>query len=113
LDRERWRARSRDGEERARLAGRPAVGPEGQAFRAFRGFLRRACITSRDRIPSSQAVVRRDWKYVEWPEFDYRQLFNLKDDPGELRNLAADSADADARRFRMQAALTAWRALVR
>jgi hypothetical protein len=40
-------------------------------------------------------------------------LFNLKDDPGELRNLAADSADADARRFRMQAALTAWRALVR
>jgi arylsulfatase len=76
-------------------------------------FYEHPTITSRDRIPSSQAVVRRDWKYVEWPEFDYRQLFNLKDDPGELRNLAADSAHATTQRFRMQAALTAWRALLR
>ena len=74
-------------------------------------FYEHPTVTSKDRIPSSQAVVRRDWKYVEWPEFDYRQLFNLKDDPGELGNLATDSAQA-ARRFRMQAALTAWRALV-
>ena len=73
-------------------------------------FYEHPTITSRDRIPSSQAVVRRDWKYVEWPEFGYRQLFNLKDDPGERRNLAADPAHA-AQRFRMQAALTAWRAL--
>jgi arylsulfatase A-like enzyme len=73
-------------------------------------FYEHPTVTSRDRIPSSQAVVRRDWKYVEWPEFDYRQLFNLKGDPGELRNLATDSAHA-AQRFRMQAALTAWRAL--
>ncbi len=71
-------------------------------------FYEHPTITSRDRIPSSQAVVRRDWKYVEWPEFDYRQLFNLKDDPGELRNLAADSAHA-AERSRMQDALSAWR----
>jgi arylsulfatase len=76
-------------------------------------FYEHPTITSRDRIPSSHAVVRRDWKYVEWPEFDYRQLFNLKDDPGELRNLAADSAHAPAQRFRMQAALTAWRELAR
>jgi arylsulfatase A-like enzyme len=75
-------------------------------------FYEHPTVTSRDRIPSSQAVVRRDSKYVEWPEFDYEQLFNLKDDPGELRNVAADSAHA-AQRFRMQAALTAWRALVR
>jgi len=26
------------------------------------------------RIPSSQGVIRRDWKYIEWPEFDYVQL---------------------------------------
>jgi arylsulfatase len=69
-------------------------------------------VTSRDRIPSSQAVVRRDWKYVEWPEFDYQQLFNLKDDPGELRNLAADSAHA-AERSKMQDALSVWRERVR
>ena len=75
-------------------------------------FYEHPTVTSKDRIPSSQAVVRRDWKYVEWPEFDYRQLFNLNDDPGELGNLATDSARA-AQRFRMQAALTAWRAVAR
>jgi len=74
-------------------------------------FYEHPTVTSKDRIPSSRAVVRRDWKYVEWPEFDYRQLFNLKDDPGELGNLATDSTHA-AERSRMQAALTAWRALV-
>lgn len=74
-------------------------------------FYEHPTIISKDRIPSSQAVVRRDWKYVEWPEFDYRQLFNLKDDPGELGNLSTDSAHA-AQRFKLQAALTAWRALV-
>ena len=71
-------------------------------------FYEHPTVTSKDRIPSSQAVVRRDWKYVEWPEFDYQQLFDLKDDPGELRNLAADAAHA-AQRSRMHEALTAWR----
>jgi arylsulfatase len=75
-------------------------------------FYEHPTITSKDRIPSSQAVVRRDWKYVEWPEFDYQQLFNLKADPGELRNLAPDAAHA-AERSRMQDALTAWRTRVR
>jgi arylsulfatase len=75
-------------------------------------FYEHPTVTSRDRIPSSQAVVRKDWKYVEWPEFDYRQLFNLKDDPGEVRNLAADS-DRSPERSRMQDALSAWRARVR
>ena len=75
-------------------------------------FYEHPTVTSKDRIPTSQAVVRRDWKYVEWPEFDYRQLFDVKDDPGELKNLSADSAHA-AQRFRMQAALRAWRELVR
>ena len=41
-----------------------------------------------DRIPSSRAVVTRRWKYIEWPEHDHRQLFDLQSDPGELRNLA-------------------------
>jgi arylsulfatase len=75
-------------------------------------FYEHPIVTSKERIPSSQAVVRRDWKYIEWPEFDYRQLFNLKSDPGELRNLAADPAQAD-QRSRMQDALTAWRERVR
>jgi arylsulfatase A-like enzyme len=51
-------------------------------------------ITSKDRIPSSQGVIRSDWKYVVWPEFAYEQLFDLKSDPQEVHNLAGDQASA-------------------
>jgi arylsulfatase len=71
-------------------------------------FYEHPTITSRDRIPSSQGVIRRDWKYVYFPEFDYEQLFNLKEDPQEVRNLAADAAYAD-QRVKMRQKLDAWR----
>ncbi len=44
-------------------------------------------ITSRERIPSSVGVIRRDYKYIQWPEWDYDQLFDLKEDPDESINL--------------------------
>lgn len=50
----------------------------------------------------------RDWKYVYWPEFDYEQLFNLKEDGREIRNLADDSAHAD-QRTTMREKLVEWR----
>jgi arylsulfatase A-like enzyme len=65
-------------------------------------------ITSRDRIPASQGVIRRDRKYVYWPEFDYEQLFDLKTDPDEIRNLAGVPAQADDL-GRMRRALEQWR----
>ena len=65
-------------------------------------------VLGRDRIPSSLAVIRRDWKYVEWPEFDYPQLFNLKDDPGEIRNLAGNPSFA-TQQTGMRQRLEAWR----
>lgn len=71
-------------------------------------FYEHPTVLGKDRIPSSRAVVRRDWKYVEWPEFDYSQLFDLTRDPGELTNLAADPAHAEQRR-QMQQRLDAWR----
>jgi arylsulfatase len=71
-------------------------------------FYEHPTITSRDRIPSSQGVIRRDWKYVYWPEFDYEQLFNLKDDAQELRNLADDAAYA-GQRAKMRQKLDEWR----
>jgi arylsulfatase len=71
-------------------------------------FYEHPTITSRDRIPSSQGVIRRDWKYVSFPEFDYEQLFNLKEDPQEVRNLAADAAYAD-QRVKMRQKLDEWR----
>jgi arylsulfatase A-like enzyme len=57
-------------------------------------FYEHPTITSKNRIPTSQAVIRRDWKYIEWPEFDYQQLFDLRSDPGEIRNLAGQPAHA-------------------
>ena len=75
-------------------------------------FYEHPTITSRDRIPSSQAVVRRDWKYVFWPEFGYEQLFDLTKDAPELRNLAAEPAHAQ-RRTAMQHKLDEWRSRAR
>ena len=61
-------------------------------------FYEHPTITSAQRIPTSHAVVRRDWKYVEWPEHDYRQLFHLETDPTEKNNLAGhpDHAEIEA-----------------
>mmetsp|Transcript_19392 Transcript_19392/g.40899 ORF Transcript_19392/g.40899 Transcript_19392/m.40899 type:complete len:585 (-) Transcript_19392:230-1984(-) len=38
-------------------------------------------------IPASEALVRKDYKYFYWPNFKYEQLFDLKNDPGELNDL--------------------------
>ena len=75
-------------------------------------FYEHPTITSRDRIPSSQGVIRRDWKYVYWPEFDYEQLFDLTADPQEIRNLAGDPAHT-RRREAMRQKLADWRRQVR
>ncbi len=47
-----------------------------------------------DFIPASEALVRKDWKYFYWPEFDYEQLFDLRADPLEENDLASDPAYA-------------------
>lgn len=71
-------------------------------------FYEHPTVTSKNRIPSSSAVIGRDWKYVEWPEFDYQQLFDLRNDRGELRNLAGDPAHA-TQQEKMRQQLEAWR----
>lgn len=75
-------------------------------------FYEHPTITSMNRIPSSVAVVRRDWKYVEWPEFKYAQLFDLKADPDELRNLVDDESRARLLRT-ARARLADWQRRVR
>lgn len=71
-------------------------------------FYEHPTITRKERIPSSQAVIRQDWKYIEWPEFNYQQLFDLRSDPGELRNLAGQSALV-AQQTNMRQQLDLWR----
>ncbi|MGB2714207.1 MAG: sulfatase [Vicinamibacterales bacterium] len=75
-------------------------------------FYEHPTITSRDRIPSSQGVIRRDWKYVYYPEFEYEQLFNLKSDPEEIRNLVGDPPSA-SELSKMRQRLKEWRQRVR
>ena len=48
-----------------------------------------------------------DWKYIEYPAVEVRQLFNLADDPHELRNLAEDAKLA-GRRKDLAAKLHGW-----
>jgi len=38
-------------------------------------------------IPASEALVRKDWKYMLWPKQKVEQLFNLKTDPREEKDL--------------------------
>lgn len=39
-------------------------------------------------IPPSEALVRKDWKYMYWPDAKYEQLFDLTTDPNEETDLA-------------------------
>lgn len=40
-----------------------------------------------DIIPASEALVRKDYKYMLWPDFHVEQLFDLKNDTYELNDL--------------------------
>jgi arylsulfatase A-like enzyme len=51
-------------------------------------FYEHDIISRKERIPASQALVRKDWKYLYWPNFDYEELFHLAEDPREEQNLA-------------------------
>ena len=55
-------------------------------------FYEHATIRNTDFIPSSEALVQRDWKYIYWPDFKTEELFDLKRDPNETRNLAKEPA---------------------
>jgi arylsulfatase A-like enzyme len=43
------------------------------------------------RIPRVEALVTSDYKYVNWVEHDYVELFDIRHDPHETTNLTSDS----------------------
>lgn len=51
-------------------------------------FYEHPTLRSKDFIPASEALVRKDFKYMYWPEHGVEQLFNLKADPIEEIDLA-------------------------
>lgn len=55
-------------------------------------FYEHPTLKSTDFIPASEALVRKEWKYIYWPDFDREQLFHLRADPSEECDLAADPA---------------------
>jgi arylsulfatase A-like enzyme len=57
-------------------------------------FYEHGVVKAKDVIPASAALVRKDWKYMLWPDFQYEQLFHLTADPGEETDLARDPAHA-------------------
>ncbi|WP_414660329.1 sulfatase family protein [Horticoccus sp. 23ND18S-11] len=57
-------------------------------------FYEHATIRSIDFIPSSKALVRKDVKYLYWPDFKHEELFDLKADPEETENLAGKPENA-------------------
>lgn len=48
-------------------------------------------ITNRERIPSSQAWVTKEAKFIRWPEFGYEEFFDLTKDSGETENRIAET----------------------
>lgn len=58
-------------------------------------FYEHPTISNKDRIPYSEALVRKDFKYMYFKEHDYEQLFDLKADPIEEVDLAKNPKYAD------------------
>lgn len=57
-------------------------------------FYQHPTLANKDFIPSSEALVRKDWKYFYWPEFDREQLFHITSDPHEQNDVVGDAENA-------------------
>jgi arylsulfatase len=42
-------------------------------------------------IPASTALVRKNYKFMTWPDYKVEQLFNLESDPYELEDIIAEA----------------------
>jgi arylsulfatase A-like enzyme len=75
-------------------------------------FYEHATIGKVSKIPSSEALVRKDWKYFYWPDFKLEQLFHVAADPFEENDLAKDPGQA-ARLAEMRARFAELKAAAR
>lgn len=56
-------------------------------------FYEHAIIRDKSFIPASEALVRKDWKYFYWPDFEREQLFHIATDPFEETDVISVSAN--------------------
>lgn len=80
------------GMQGADLAAVYSVGTPANWRKEF--FYEHGVIRSVDFIPASEALVRKDWKYMFWPDHGREQLFHLAVDPGEENDVVAAPANA-------------------
>jgi arylsulfatase len=55
-------------------------------------FYEHAIVGKKERIPASEALVRKEQKYLYWPDYSVEEYFDLKADPLEQENLIASPA---------------------
>ena len=48
-------------------------------------------------IPATVALVRKNAKYIAWPDYDYEQLFRLDNDPFEEKDLFTSNLTTNQR----------------
>jgi arylsulfatase A-like enzyme len=86
--------------------------PPGLDGVSFKGVLDGRTNVGRDTLFFSyrnvqRAIRDRDWKLIRYPEINRTQLFNLREDPDETRDLSGDPHH-EARIAAMMAGLRAW-----
>jgi len=57
-------------------------------------FYEHPTLRNKSFIPASEALVRKEWKYMYWPEEKVEQLFHLKTDPHEEKDLINNPENA-------------------
>ena len=80
--------------------GRLAGPRRGSTARAWPRSIRGESDGVRDTVFLAYRDVQRsvrqgDWKLIRYPQINRSQLFNLKDDPAETKDLAGDPRHAD------------------
>jgi arylsulfatase A-like enzyme len=58
-------------------------------------FYEHAIVKNKSFIPASEALVRKNWKFMHWPDFGREQLFDLKADPFEESDVIGEAANKD------------------
>ena len=51
-------------------------------------FYEHPIISHKEYIPSSEALVRKSYKYFYWPDYDVEQLFDMREDPKEENDIS-------------------------
>lgn len=80
------------------LVGAPA--PQGIDGKSLAPVIRGKAESVREAVllayrACQRSARRGDWKVIRYPQINRSQLFNLKDDPGESKDLAGDPAHAE------------------